>query len=109
MAHSEIPKRSADIDHAGDSAMNVAREDIVEMRLDPRDFVFVCADTVEIGDIRSCKQIGRLKEVNVGVDVTGQDEFAGAIDYSGVCGKLGDGFLTNSGDSIAIDVNDAPF
>ena len=50
------------------------------MRLDPRDFVFVRPNTVEIGAVRPREQIGRLKEVNVGVDVTRQNEFADASD-----------------------------
>jgi hypothetical protein len=77
-AHLEIPHRSADIDNAGDSAANVAREYVVEMRLDPDDFVFVGTNTVEIGAVGPRKQIARLKEVNVGVDETRQNEFADA-------------------------------
>src|SRR5438270_1568973 len=100
MAHGEIPKRSADIDHARDAATNVARENIVEVRLDPRDFVFVGANVVQIGDVWSREQIGRLKEVNVGVDVTGQNEFAFAINLSGVRRQ---GFRANCRDAIAID------
>jgi hypothetical protein len=50
------------------------------MRFDPRDFVFVRANAVEIGAIRPGEQISRLKEVNVRVDVTGENEFADATD-----------------------------
>ena len=84
MAHGEIPKRAADIDHARDAATKVARENVAEVRLDPGNFIFVGANTVEIGAIRSRKQICRLKEVNVSVDVPRQNEFAFAINLSGV-------------------------
>ena len=57
-AHLEIPHRPADIDHARDSATNVAREDIIEMRLDPRDLVLVWPHTVEVSAIRAREQIG---------------------------------------------------
>ena len=50
------------------------------MRLDPRDLVFVGTDAVQISAVWSGKQITRLKEVNVRVDVAGQNEFAGATD-----------------------------
>src|SRR5207253_176754 len=78
----KIPHRSTDIDHAGDAAANVPREDIIQVRFDPRDFLLVRAHTVEIGTVWSRKQISRLKEVNVRVDVTGQNEFAHATDLA---------------------------
>jgi hypothetical protein len=50
------------------------------MRFNPRDFVFVRANAVKIGAIWPRKQISRLKEVNVRVDITRQNEFADATD-----------------------------
>src|SRR5215469_216040 len=50
------------------------------MRLDPGDFVFVRANAVQIGAVGARKQIRRLKEVNVRVDVARQNEFADATD-----------------------------
>src|ERR1051326_7789579 len=47
----EVPHRPTDIDHAGDAASDVTREDIVQMRLDPGDLVFVRPHAVEIGAI----------------------------------------------------------
>ena len=82
LADLEIPHRSADINHAGDAAANVAREHVVEMRFDPRDFVFVRANAVEIGAVRTREQISRLKEVNVCVDVARHNKFADATDLS---------------------------
>jgi hypothetical protein len=52
------------------------------MRFDPRDFVFVRANAVKIGTVRPREQIGRLKKVNVCVDVTGQNKFADATNLS---------------------------
>ena len=52
------------------------------MRFDPRDFVFIRADIVEISAVRPRKEIGRLKEMDVCVDVAGQNKFAPAIDPS---------------------------
>ena len=57
LADLEVPQWSADINDAGDSAANVAREDIVQVTFDPRDFVFVRANAVEIGAIRPREQI----------------------------------------------------
>src|SRR5439155_4061275 len=51
----EIPKRSADIDDAGDAAADIARECVVEMRLDPRDLIFVRPDAVQIDAIGARK------------------------------------------------------
>jgi hypothetical protein len=50
------------------------------VRFDPRDFVFVRTNAVKIGSVRPGEQISRLKEVNVRVDVTRQNEFADATD-----------------------------
>src|SRR4029077_5848427 len=49
------------------------------MPLHPRDFVLVGANAVQVGAVRSREQIARLKEVNVSVDVTRQNELAAAI------------------------------
>ena len=49
------------------------------MRFDPCDFVGIWPDLGEIRRIRPGEQIGRLEEVNVSVDITRKDEFAGAI------------------------------
>ncbi len=38
------------------------------------------ANAIQIGAVRSREQIARLKEMNVSVDVTRQNELAGAID-----------------------------
>src|SRR4029077_5164430 len=80
LADLEVPHRSANINDAGYAAADVAREDVVEMRFDPRDFVLVRANAVEIGAVRPREQISRLKEVNVRVDVTRQNKFADATD-----------------------------
>ena len=45
-AHLEIPKRSADIDHARDPTADITRKRVVQMRLDPGNFIFVGADAV---------------------------------------------------------------
>ncbi len=50
------------------------------MRFDPRDFVFVWTNAVEIGAVRAREQIGRLKKMNVSVDVTRRYEFSDALD-----------------------------
>ena len=72
------------------------------MRLDPRHFVFVGADTVQICAVRSREKIARLKEVNVCVDVTRQNEFAYATDLFSKCRRV---LLTHryALDLIAID------
>jgi hypothetical protein len=49
------------------------------MTLHPRDFVLVWTNAIQIGAVRSREQIARLKEVNVRVDVTRQNELAGTI------------------------------
>src|SRR5438034_1081422 len=54
----EIPHWPADIDHARDPAANVTRKDIVEMRLDPRDFIFVRPNSIQIGAVRAREEIG---------------------------------------------------
>src|SRR4029077_11864217 len=74
LADFEVPHRSADINDAGYAAANIARELVVEMRFDPRDFLFVRAHTVEIRAVWPREQISRLKEVNMCVDVTGQNK-----------------------------------
>lgn len=42
------------------------------MRLDPRDFIRVRADFVQIDRVRPSEEIARLEKVNVGIDVAGQ-------------------------------------
>ena len=79
LAHLEIPHRAADIDHARDPAAEIASENVVEMRFDPRDFVLVGADAGQIDHIRPGEDIGGLEEMNMCVDVTREDEFPGAI------------------------------
>ncbi len=76
----EIPHRPAVIDHAGDSASQITREHVIQVRFHPCDFLPVRSHAAQIGDVRPGKQIARLKEVNVRVDVTWQNELAGAID-----------------------------
>src|SRR5207244_1797091 len=100
----EIPERSADVDHACDSTANIAREDVVEMRFDPRNFVFIRPNAVQIGTVRSSEEVTRLKEMNVRVDVAGQNEFAGAIDSrTPSFGPVEALRFPNSGDTISVD------
>ena len=49
------------------------------MTFHPRYFVFVWPNTIQIGAVRAREQVPRLKEVNMCIDVTGQNEFAFAI------------------------------
>ena len=58
------------------------------MRFDPCDFILVRPNAVEIGAVGPRKQVSRLKEVNVRVDVTGQNEFAHATDLSSKRGGI---------------------
>src|SRR5262249_1135864 len=74
----KIPHWPADIDHAGDSASDVAREIVIEVRLDPRNFVFIWADAAEIGAVGPREQVPRLKEMDVGIDQARDDELADA-------------------------------
>src|SRR5437660_333532 len=50
------------------------------MRFDPAHFVFVRPHTIEICPVRAGEKITRLEEVHMSIDITGKDEFAGAID-----------------------------
>src|SRR5204862_7180353 len=80
LAHFKIPKRPADIDHAGDPAPKIARERIIEMRADPFRLLFVSPNAVEIEAVRARVNVAGLEEVNVRVDVTRQDELSLGVD-----------------------------
>src|SRR5439155_11621942 len=64
-AHLKIPKWPANIDDRRDPAAQIPCERVVQVRLDPCDFVFVGADAVKIDNVRPREQVSRLKEVNM--------------------------------------------
>jgi len=76
----KVELKNANINYAGNAAAQIAYEHIVQVTLHPRHFVLVGANAIQIGAVRSREQIAGLKEVNVSVDVTRQNDLAGAID-----------------------------
>src|SRR5438477_7590642 len=72
------------------------------MRLNPCHFIGIWPDFREISAVRPGEEIGRLEEVDVSVDITGQDEFAGAIERACAC-RARLVCRTNADDALAVD------
>ena len=73
------------------------------MRFDPCDLVGIRPDFREISGVGAGEQIARLEEVNVGVDITGQDEFARAIDDACAIWSFRLVASSNGDNALAID------
>src|SRR6266566_1620154 len=74
------------------------------MAFDPSHFLAVRPHLREIDNVWPREQIARLKEVNVRVDVTGQNEFAFAIHDARMRRQ---NLRTNRGDTITVDYEGA--
>jgi hypothetical protein len=101
-AHFEIPQRATNINHACNAAPQITRERVVEMRFDPAKFFLVWANLRQINHIGPGKEIARLKEVHMGVDVTGKNEFALAINLSRIRRNLNVVRCSDGGNAIAV-------
>ena len=79
------------------------------MRFDPCDFIGIRPDLAEISSVGAREQIARLKEVDMSVDITGQDEFAGAIDPAGPDGNTGFFAASDTFDFVTVNDEDSVF
>ena len=103
LAHFEIPERPSDVENARDPGPKVARKGVIQMGTNPFRFLFVGADAVEIEAVRPSVEVAGLEEVDVGVDVTRQDELSFRVDHRVAFLRNLGAVLDDRGDSVAPD------
>ena len=77
------------------------------MRFHPRRLVGIRSDFCQIDNVRPREQIGRLKEVDVRVEVARQNEFTFAINSARVLWQIHRCLIAESADPIVLDQHSA--
>jgi hypothetical protein len=103
IAHLEIPEWSADVRDAGDAARQPDPKSLRQSGLVALHLGCIRPPRAEVRGVRPRIEIARLEEVHVGIDQSGNDPLAVAIDHPGAARHLGRGRSPHGLDAVTGD------